>query len=207
MPGGPDGILMPKAASTEQVQLLASEVYELEQRNRIEHGAVRIIPQLGETPAAALAIPSLSENLHPRISGFTWGAEDLATSLGATRKTDAAGNWTDAMRFVRASVLLLARAKGLMALETVHSDFRDAEGLERTAQAARADGFTGMLAIHPAQVGPINAAFEPSEQELADARAIVALFETNPGAGALAFKGRMVEKPHLEQARQLLDLA
>lgn len=207
MPSAPDGVIVAKASGPEQVQLLASEVYELEQHNRIEHGAVRIIPQVGESAAGALAIPTFLENLHPRIAGFTWGAEDLATSLGATRKQDENGGWTDAMRLVRATVLLTARARGLMAIDTVHSDFRDVPGMERAAVAARGDGFTGMLAIHPAQVAVINAAFEPSESELAQARAIVDLFAQNPGAGALAHNGRMVEKPHLEQARRLLNLA
>lgn len=207
MPGAPDGIIMPKATGPEQVQLLAAEVYELEQRNRIAHETVQIIPQIGETPAAALAIPQFLTNFHPRIGGFSWGAEDLMTSLGGRRKKDEHGHWTDPMRHVRTQVLLMARARGLIAVETVHSDFRDLDGLEQAARAARGDGFTGMLAIHPAQVPAINMIFSPSEAELAEAREIVALFEANPGAGALGFRGRMVEKPHLEQAKRLLDLA
>ena len=78
---------------------------------------------------------------------------------------------------------------------------------EDAAEAARGDGFHGMLAIHPAQVPVINAAFAPSDDELAEARAIVAAFSANPGVGALQIDGKMIDQPHLRLARSMLGLA
>jgi citrate lyase subunit beta / citryl-CoA lyase len=142
----------------------------------------------------------------PRLSGLTWGAEDLSAAIGATRKRDASGAWTDTFRFVRSQVVLTAHAKGIAPIDTLFADFSDPEGLKTAADAARQDGFAGMLAIHPAQVPVINQAFQPSEEELAEARAIVDAFEMSPGAGTLQVAGRMVDQPHLKLAKQLLGL-
>ena len=124
--------------------------------------------------------------------------------LGATRKRDANGVWTDAFRFVRAQVLLAAHARGVLAVDTLHTDFRDTERLQEIAAESHADGFAGMLAIHPSQVPIINDAFTPNEADIAQARAIVNAFSANPGAGTLQLDGRMIDQPHLEQARRLL---
>lgn len=205
MPGKPDGIMVPKAAGPEQLQALAAELHGHEQRNAMQPGATRILPLVSETPAAALGIASYAGATQPRLAGLTWGAEDLSAAIGAGRKRDARGNWTDTFRFVRAQVLLAAHARGVLAIDTLHADFRDIEGLERIARESYADGFAGMLAIHPSQVPVINAAFTPREEEIAEARAIVAAFSANPGAGALQLDGRMIDQPHLEQARRLLE--
>ena len=167
-------------------------------------GSTRLLPLVSETPAAALGIAAYAAASLPRLAGLTWGAEDLSAAIGASRKRDANGRWTDAFRMVRAQVLLTAHARGVLAIDTLHADFRDMEGLERVARESRADGFAGMLAIHPAQVPVINAAFLPSEEEIAEARRIVEAFAASPGAGALQLEGRMLDQPHLEQARKLL---
>jgi len=205
MPGRPDGIMVPKAAGPEQLQALAGELSQHEQRIGVAAGATRILPLVSETPVAALGIASYAGAPLPRLAGLTWGAEDLSAAIGASRKRDDRGVWTDAFRYVRAQVLLTAHARGVMAVDTLHADFRDLDGLGRIAAESHADGFAGMLAIHPAQVPVINAAFTPGEAEIAEARAIVALFSANPGAGALSLDGRMVDQPHLEQARGLLE--
>jgi citrate lyase subunit beta/citryl-CoA lyase len=205
MPGRPDGILLPKAAGPEVLQTLAAELYELEQRHGIVPGTTRIVPMVGETPASALAIPAYRGSAQTRLAGLTWGAEDLAGALGARRKRDASGQWCDAFRFVRSQVLLTAHARGIMAVDTLHADFRDLGTLARIAGDAHADGFTGMLAIHPAQVPVINDAFAASTAEFAEARAIVAAFEAQPGAGAVALEGRMLDQPHLHAAHRRLD--
>ena len=102
-------------------------------------------------------------------------------------------------------MLLAAHARGVAPVDTLHADFRDLEGLARIAADSYADGFTGMLAIHPSQVSVINAAFTPGEAQIAQARAIVAAFSANPGAGALQLDGKMIDQPHLDQARRLLE--
>ena len=87
------------------------------------------------------------------------------------------------------------------------ADFRDSDGLEIEARAAATEGFTGKLAIHPGPVAAINAAFTPTEVELAHARAIVAAFDADPSAGVLSVGGRMVDRPHLIQARGVIARA
>lgn len=207
MPGAPDGIMLPKSAGPESVQQLAAELYELEQRNGIANGSTRILPLVSETAGAALTIPAYATASLPRLAGLTWGAEDLSAAIGATRKRDAAGAWTDTFRFARTQTLLAAHARGVFAIDTLHADFSDLDGLRQAAQDARADGFAGMLAIHPAQVPVINAAFSPSEAELAEARAIVEAFAANPDAGALQIEGRMIDRPHLKLAQRVLGIA
>ncbi|MCH7628319.1 MAG: CoA ester lyase [Proteobacteria bacterium] len=204
MPGAPEGIMLPKAEGPDQVRMIAAEIYELEQKNGIPNGQTKILPLVSETPRAALTIGAYADAPMPRLAGLTWGAEDLGAAIGAGRKRDENGLWTDAFRFVRAQTLLAAHAAGVWAIDTLHADFRDEEGLRRVALAARGDGFAGMLAIHPAQVPVINAAFAPSEAELAEAQAIVAAFAANPGAGTLQLDGRMIDQPHLKQAKALL---
>jgi citrate lyase subunit beta/citryl-CoA lyase len=205
MPGRPDGILLPKALGPELLQLLAAELYQLEQRHGTPPGTTRIVPMVGETPASALTISAYLDSAQTRLAGLTWGAEDLAGALGARRKRDSSGQWCDAFRFVRSQVLLTAHARRIMAIDTLHADFRDLDALVRIAAGAFADGFTGMLAIHPAQVAVINAAFSPNPAELAEAHAIVAAFDAQPGAGTVALEGRMLDQPHLSEARRRLD--
>lgn len=205
MAGAPDGIMVPKAAGPDQLQLLAAELYEQEQRHGIATGTTRILPLVSETASAALGIASYASAPLPRLAGLTWGAEDLSAALGATRKRDERGVWTDAFRMVRATVLLTAHARGVAAIDTLHADFRDLDGLQRMAEASFADGFAGMLAIHPAQVPVINAAYTPGAAAIAEAQAIVAAFEANPGVGAVQLDGRMIDQPHLAQARKLLE--
>lgn len=204
MPGRPAGIMVPKAAGPDQLRLLAAELYELEGRLGVPQGSTPILPLVSETPAAALTIPAYATAGLPRLAGLTWGAEDLSAALGATRKRDARGVWTDAFRMVRATVLITAHAAGVAAIDTLHADFRDEAGLERMARDSFADGFAGMLAIHPAQVPVINAAYSPDAEAIAQARAIVEAFAANPGVGALQLDGRMIDQPHLVQAQKLL---
>ena len=200
----PLGLIVPKAEGPAQLQQFAAELGELESRCGILAGSTRILPLISETAASALTVPSYLGASLPRLAGMMWGAEDLSAAIGAARKYDADGHWTDTFRMVRATVLLTAHACGVPAIDTLHADFRDEAGLDRFARAARADGFAGMLAIHPGQVAVINAAFTPSEAELAGARAIVAAFAAQPEAGTLSLDGQMLDKPHLELAKRLL---
>jgi citrate lyase subunit beta/citryl-CoA lyase len=200
----PDGVMVPKASGPAQLQMLSAELHDREQRLGLPMGRTRLLPLVSETPAAAIAITDFASAALPRLAGLTWGAEDLSAAIGASRKRDPQGRWTDAFRMVRAQVLLTAHACKVAPIDTLHADFRDLAGLERVARESHADGFAGMLAIHPDQVAVINAAFTPSEEEIAEARRIVAAFSAEPTAGALQLDGRMLDQPHLEQARRLL---
>lgn len=206
LPGAPDGIMLPKSAGPESVQQLGAEIYELEQRAGLAAGSVKVMPLVSETAGAAISIPAYATASLPRLAGLTWGAEDLSAAIGATRKRDKDGHWTDTFRFARVQTLLTAHARGIMAIDTLHADFADMKGLKRAAETARADGFAGMLAIHPAQIAVINEAFTPSEEELAEARAIVDAFKANPEAGALQIDGRMIDRPHYMLALRVLGL-
>ena len=205
MPAAPAGIMVPKAAGPEQLQAVAAELYELEVRHGLPTGQTQILPLVSETPGAALTIGDYGTAQVQRLAGLTWGAEDLSAAIGATRKRDEHGRWTDTFRLVRSLVLLAAHARGVLAIDTLHADFRDLDGLHRVANESRADGFAGMLAIHPSQVSVINEAFTPTEEEIAEARRIVEAFSTSPDAGVLQVEGRMVDQPHLAQARRLLE--
>jgi len=206
MAGAPEGIMLPKAEGPDQIRQVAAEIYELEQRHGIPNGQTRLLPLVSETPRAALTITAYMDASMPRLAGLTWGAEDLSAELGASRKRDGQGQWTDAFRFIRAQTLLVAHARGVWPIDTLYADFRDEDGTRCAAEAARADGFSGMLAIHPSQVPLINAAFTPTEDELAAARAIVDTFAANPGVGALQLNGRMLDQPHLKQAKAVLGI-
>jgi citrate lyase subunit beta/citryl-CoA lyase len=202
----PQGIILPKATGAEQLQALSAELYGHEQRYSLPPNSTQIIPFVGGTAAAALSIPSYIDASLPRLAGLAWNADDLATALGATRSRDDGGAWTEVFGMVRAHVLLSAHARGVLAIETPHAGFKDLDAFGKIARGAAADGFDGMLAIHPAQVPLINQAFTPSPEKLAEARAIVDIFAANPGAGAVPFAGRMIDQPHLAQARRVLGM-
>lgn len=206
MPAAPSGIVLPKARSADDAARLATRLDELESRYDIAAGATRILPICTERPRALFSLESYV-GATPRLAGLTWGAEDLSAALGATTNRDSEGNWLSPYELARSLCLLAAAAAEVPAIDTVYTDFRDAEGLATFAGRAARDGFTGMLAIHPAQVATINDAFSPSEDEVRRAERIVALFRDNPGAGALALDGEMIDKPHLVQARRIIALA
>jgi len=207
MPAAPRGIMVPKASGPEQLRILAAEIYELEQRNGVPSGSTQIIALVSETAQAALTIPAYADPAMtlPRLAGMTWGAEDLSAAIGASRKRDANGHWTDLFRIIRAQVLLVAHARKVAAIDTLHADFRDLAGLKTIARASYEDGFQGMLAIHPDQVRIINEAFTPRPEELARALAIVSAFEDQPGVGVVQLDGKMLDQPHLAQARALIE--
>jgi citrate lyase subunit beta/citryl-CoA lyase len=201
---GLDGVMLPKAQGGADVARLADMIAPLEAAAGMAAGEVRILPLVTETPGALFALASYAP-AHPRLAGLTWGAEDLSAAVGATTHTGPDGGWTDPYRLARSLCLFAAAHAEVPAIDTLYADFRDAEGLAASCRAARRDGFAGRLAIHPAQVAPIEDAFAPTSEEIAEARRIVAAFEANPGLGTVGIEGRMVDIPHLKQARRLLD--
>jgi citrate lyase subunit beta/citryl-CoA lyase len=200
---GLDGIVLPKAEGGADIARLADLIAPLEAAAGIAQGHVRILPLVTETPAGLFALSSYAP-AHPRLAGLTWGAEDLASVVGATSNRDETGAWTEPYRLARSLCLFAAAHAGVPAVETLHADFRDAAGLAASCRAARRDGFAGRLAIHPAQIEGIERAFAPTEDEVALARRIVAAFEAEPHRGTIGIDGKMVDIPHLKQARRLL---
>ncbi len=195
----PDGIVLPKAEG-------GASVVELTRRLTERGNATsRILAIATETPAAMFQLGTYGGA--KRLAGLTWGAEDLPAAIGATTSREPDGRFTPPYELARSLCLFGAAAAGVAPVETVYPAFRDLKGCAAYAARARRDGFTGMMAIHPDQVPVINAAFTPGEAEVAYARAVVAAFEANPGAGALSLDGRMIDRPHLIQAQRTLAAA
>ncbi|MEQ8309592.1 MAG: CoA ester lyase [Sphingopyxis sp.] len=199
----PDAIMLPKAEG-------APSIAQIDTILRSESGSDAslppIVPIATETPAAIFTLGSYRE-VKNRLLGLTWGAEDLPAAIGATTSRNADGSYTQPYEVARALTLFAAHGAGVAAVDTVFPAIQDEAGLAAYAARARRDGFTGMMAIHPSQVEPINAAFTPSADEAARAQAIVDAFAANPGAGVLQVDGKMVDAPHLKQARHILSLA
>lgn len=193
---GADGIVLPKCEGATTVALLADRLSP----------SVTILPIATETPQAVFQLGSYGA-VADRLCGLTWGAEDLPAAIGATGSRHADGRYTGPYEMVRAMTLFGAHAAGVAAIETVYPAIRDEAGLAAYAARGAFDGFTGMMALHPAQVPVINAAFTPTAEQVAHARAIVTAFAQAPGAGVLMLDGKMIDAPHLIQARKLLARA
>ncbi|MFP5329238.1 MAG: HpcH/HpaI aldolase/citrate lyase family protein [Alphaproteobacteria bacterium] len=189
------GIVLPKAESGADVTQLA---------HRTGHIPIHAI--VTETPASLFNLLTYRDPKSPLVA-MSWGAEDLSAALGAASKYDEDGELSFTYRLARSLCLAGAVAAGVQPVDGVFADFRDMEGLARECSAARREGFTGKLAIHPAQVPVINAAFTPSREEVAHAEAVVAAFEAQPDSGTVSVGGAMVDRPHLEQARRVLQRA
>jgi len=204
VPGAPDGIIQPKTDGPDDVRRLSHYLDALEAAHGLAPGSIRIIPVATETPLGALALGDFAKVPLPRLAGLTWGAEDLSTALNASTNRARDGQWADAYRLVRSLCLIAGHAAGVPVYDTLHADFRDEAGLAESSRAARGEGFAGRLAIHPAQVAPINAAFAPSAEELAHARAVLAAFAANPDAGTVGLNGKMLDVPHRKQAKRIV---
>lgn len=199
----PHGIVLPKVNHPDEIRQLGRRLDTLELNRDLPQQSIRILPLVTETPKALFSLGGYSEKLE-RLSGLTWGAEDLAAAVGATANRDEFGHWTSPFQMARNLCLFAAHAAGVHAIDTIFADFRDLDGLEESCHFARRDGFTGKLAIHPGQVDVINQAFSPTVEEIERAQRIVARFEENPGAGTVALDGSMLDLPHLRQAQHLL---
>ena len=206
MPSKPAGIVLPKPRSAAAAVELAARLMALETKHDADPGSTRIIALCTEHPEALLTLNSYIAATE-RLAGLSWGAEDLSAALGASTHRDADGNWLPTYEMARSMCLLAAAAAEVAAIDTVFTDFKNSDGLRDYAAKARRDGFSGMLAIHPAQIGVINKAFMPSSAELENAERIVELFAANPGAGTIGMDGKMIDRPHLVQALRLLAIA
>lgn len=205
--GAPDGIVQPKTDTPEDVRRLSHYLDALEAAHGLPAGSIPILPVATETAVAPFHLGAFAGAGLDRLAGLTWGAEDLSAAVGASTNRDADGEWAFTYKLARSLCLLAAHASGVQAIDTLYADFRDDEGLRASCRAARAEGFTGRLAIHPAQVAAINESFLPSAQELAHARRILDAFAANPGAGTVGLDGKMIDIPHKKGAERILAQA
>jgi citrate lyase subunit beta/citryl-CoA lyase len=201
--GKPDAILFPKAEGGATVTHVDAKLTAREAIAGLPEGSIKILAQTVES-AVGLFTAGSYRNSSARLIGMTWGPEDLSSELGAEANREADGMLTEPYRLARSICLFGAAAAKVRAIETIHVNFRDPEVLRRDTELARRDGFSGRLAIHPAQVAVINEVFTPSPEQIAKAKAVVAAFAAQPGAGAVGIDGKMYDRPHLLRAQALL---
>jgi len=205
MPARPGGIMLPKVYGRQDVETLDRYLEALEVANGIEQGSTPVIVLITETAEAMFHTGDYKGA--PRVVALTWGAEDLADSIGASSNRNADGSYAFTYELARSLTVLGAATAGVTAIETISADFKDLEALKARAEKVRRDGYRGMMAIHPAQVPVINEAFTPTEAEIAEAQEIVDIFAANPGVGAIGWKGGMLDRPYLARAQRLLRQA
>lgn len=206
MAGAPDAIMLPKCEGGADVQHLGALLAVHEAEQNLADGQVKIVAIATETAAAIFKLGSIP-GASLRLDGLTWGAEDLAGAIGAEKNRTETGAYTDPFRLARSLALFAAAAAEVAPIDTVYTDFRNPEGLRAECLAARRDGFTAKMAIHPGQVEIINDVFTPDEAAIAHARKIVDFFAANPDAGVIGIDGQMIDKPHLVQANRVLARA
>jgi citrate lyase subunit beta/citryl-CoA lyase len=204
--GRPDGIMLPKARNGADVERASHWLESLEARAGLEPGSIGLVPLITESAGAVLNAASFTK-LPARVRGLTWGAEDLAADVGALANRKADGEFEFTYAYARSMCLLASAAAGVVAIDTVDTEFRDAAAIERRARESRRQGFAGKMAIHPAQIAPIHAAFSPSADEIEWAGRVLAAFRAAPDSGALSLDGRMLDKPHIRQAERILAAA
>ena len=204
--GAPDGLLLPKCGSGAEITRLDHYLTALERREGVQAGSIKIVAVATETPVAMFELGSY-RNSSARLSGLTWGAEDLSTAVGASTNKGDDGAYGFTYQLARTLCLLGAKAASVAPIDTIQANFRDAAGLTAEVRRARLDGFTAKFAIHPDQVAIINAGFTPDAADVEKARAIVAAFKASDGVGAVQLDGKMLDKPHLTQALQILESA
>jgi len=198
----PDGIVLPKCSGPSALWSLDAALSALEAREGLADRCIVVMPIATETPASLFALGAYARS--PRLAALTWGGEDLAAAVGAKANRTADGSWDELYRLARCLTLAGAAAAEVPAIDTVYADFRNETGFAADCAEARRMGFAGRLAIHPSQVPIILAAFAPTAEERAWAEEVVAAFSENPGAGVVSLHGKMVDRPHLLQARRIL---
>lgn len=206
--GRPDGYVVPKPRRAEDIRRIAAILERLEQKHGLPFGSTRLQLIATETPEGLLNIAAVTA-ASPRIAAVSWGIEDLSAAMGLPRTRDAEGRYLDIPRYARVMCAVAASAAGVDAIDTVYTDIRDLDGLRRECREAVAMGFAGKISIHPGQIAVINEEFTPSRTEAEEAVALIAAFEEHAkrGAGAFAWKGQMMDMPHLTRARKIAERA
>lgn len=202
MAGSPTGIFLPKPSCGADIKTVDNYLTVLEQQNGIGLGSTKIL-SLAESALGAVNIGSFV-GASNRLCAITWGAEDMATDLGALANIDDNGEYFLVHQLGRASCLMVGAAGRMQAVDSVFIDYKDEAGLRAECVRSRREGFTGKMAIHPAQVAVINECFSPTEEEIEYARQVIKAFEDSDGAGTVGLNGKMLDRPHLKQAQRLL---
>jgi len=201
VPGRPAAVMLPKCTGPHDLHALDHHLEALEAASGLPVGSIGVLALVTETAASLLRMDYTGAPA--RLLALCFGAEDLSADLGVSPR-DAEGRYAGPVSAARAATITAAAAAGVPALDTPWPDPRDPAGLAGEAQRAARDGFAGKLCIHPDQVGPVSAAFTPSAERAAWARAVVAGFEARPDAGVFTLDGMMIDRPHLRLAHRIL---
>jgi citrate lyase subunit beta/citryl-CoA lyase len=206
--GRPDGYVVPKPRRAEDIRRIVAILDRLEHKHGLPVGSTRLLPIATETPEGLLNIREVA-GASPRIAAISWGVEDLSAAMGLPRVRDADGRYLDIPRYARVMCAVAASAAGVEAIDTVYTDIADLAGLRHECREGVAMGFVGKISIHPGQIEVINQEFTPSKPEAEEAVALIAAFEDHArrGAGAFAWKGQMMDLPHLTRARKIAERA
>ncbi len=206
--GRPDGYIVPKPRRAEDIRQIVAILDRLEPKHDLPFGSTRLIPIATETPEGLLNIREVA-GASLRIVAISWGIEDLSAAMGLPRVRDAEGRYLDIPRYARVMCAVAASAAGVEAIDTVFTDIADLDGLRRECREGVAMGFVGKISIHPGQIEVINKEFTPSRAEADEAVALIGAFEEHArrGAGAFAWKGQMMDLPHLTRARKIAERA
>ncbi|MEZ5843976.1 MAG: CoA ester lyase [Hyphomicrobiaceae bacterium] len=206
MKARPDGIMLPKSRSGEDVHTLSVTLDHAEMESGATRGATRILPIATEVAVSLLNMPSYV-GASARLSGLTWGAEDLSANVGSSTAREADGTFTSPYRLARDLCLFTAVAADVAPIDTVYAAVRDLAGFERECATSARDGFTAKMAVHPDQVAIINRVFSPAPTEVERAKAIVQVFDSARETGVAVLDGQMLDRPHLIKAERLLARA
>jgi len=202
LPSQPDGILLPKTKTAQDVQKLSKILADFEKEHGWENNSISILAIIEN----ALGIINLKEiaQSDPRLDAIICGGEDLATDINAVRTR---AGWE--LFYARSAVVLHAGAFNLQAIDMVTTDFSDAHALEEEALQSLKMGFSGKQIIHPNQIEPVQRAFTPDDDEIAYALQLIEKFEESDknGQAAFALDGVMVDLPVIIRAQRLLKRA
>ncbi len=202
LPDHPDGIVIPKVEHAEQVQQISEQITIVERRQHWPLGVIRLLA-LVETARGIVNLKEIAAS-DSRLDALIFGAEDLAGDIGATRTPE---GWE--VFYARSAVVTHAAAFGLQAIDTVHVNLTDIDGMVSQSEQALRMGYTGKLAIHPRQVEPITRVFTPSDDAIRKAKQLVDAYQHHQekGIGAFTLDGKMVDTPMLRAAQRILDRA
>lgn len=203
---GPDGIMVPKTLSGQCITQVDAKISAQEALAGLPEGGIQLMAVATETANSIFNLGTYG-NASPRLSALTWGAEDLSADLGAETNKDENGMLTSPYKLVRELCLFGAVAAGVQPVDSIYANFRDMDGLRTEATNARRDGYTGKMAIHPAQVAVINDVFTPSQEAINQAKRIIAAFGEAGDVGVVGLDGEMLDRPHLRRAETVLQRA
>ena len=192
-------LMLPKAESAEHVHMVAEVLDELEAERGLPSGHTQLVPMI-ESAAAFFRVQEIAAS-HSRVVGLTLGAEDFALSVGMVPEAEG-------LFYPKQQIVIAARAAGVLPLGFIGTvaDYGDLDAFRATVRRSRRLGFMGASVIHPSQIAILNEEFRPSEQEVQQARKVVAAFDKAAGGnqGAIEVDGKMVDIPVVERARATL---